>query len=56
MYLEKLKDNNKKTGFNVDLLRYLCYLTGNMKIEQNICFKRNQIVKFDKFKVNFVNL
>ncbi len=35
-------DNNKKPGFNV-----------NLQIEQNICFKRNKIVKFDKFKVNF---
>ncbi len=26
IYLEKLKEENKKREFNVDFLRYLCYL------------------------------
>ncbi len=53
IYLEKLKDNNKKPSFNLDFLGYLCYLKEILKMEQNICLKRNQIVKFDKFKVIF---
>ncbi len=52
-YLEKLKDKNKKPGFNVD---FLGYLNGILKIEQNICLKRNQIVKFEKLNVIFENL
>ncbi len=51
IYQEKLNDNNKKPGFNVDFQGYLCYLKGILKIEQNICFEWNQTIKFDKFKV-----
>ncbi len=51
-----MKDKNKKPGFNVDFLGYLCFLKGLLKIEQNFFFKRNQIVKFEKFKVIFENL
>ncbi len=54
--IEKLNDNNNKSGFNVDFLGYLCYFKGILKIEQNICFKRNQIVKFDKSKIIFENI
>ncbi len=56
IYLEKLKDNNKNPRFNVGFLGYICYPKEILKIEQNICFKRNQIVKFDKFKVILENL
>ncbi len=50
-----MKDKNTKPGFNVDFLGYLCYLKGILKIEQNICFKRNQIVKFEKL-VKFLKI
>ncbi len=56
IYLEKLKDKNKKPVFNVDFLGYLSYLKGILKIEQNIRLKRNQIVKFEKFYIIFENL
>ncbi len=49
-----MKDKNKKPGFNVDFLRYLCYLKGIFKIEQNICL--NHIVTFEKLNVIFENL
>ncbi len=42
IYLEKVKDKNKIPDFNVDFLGYLCYLKGILKIEQNICLKRNK--------------
>ncbi len=41
IYLEKLKDNHKQPGFNIDFLGYLCYLKGILKIERNICSNRN---------------
>ncbi len=43
IYLQKFNDKNKKPGFNVDFLGYLCYLKGILKIKQNICFKRNSM-------------
>ncbi len=46
----------KWEGFNVDCLGYLCYLKEILKTDQNVCFKRNQIVKFEKFNVIFENL
>ncbi len=56
IYLEKLNDKTRKLDFNVDFLLYLCYLKRTLKIEQNICYKKYQIVKFDKCKVMFETL
>ncbi len=51
IYLEKLKEENKKREFNVDFLRV--YI---LKIEKIICNRKNQIAKFDKFNTIFENL
>ncbi len=56
VYLEKLKERNKKKRFNVNILGYLCHFKYTLKVEKNICIKKNQIVKFDKFNVIFENL
>ncbi len=37
IYLEKLKDKNKYTSFNVDLLEYLSHLKHVLKIEESLC-------------------
>ncbi len=42
MYLEKLKDKNKCTSFNVEFLEYLSHLKHVLKIEENICSKNNE--------------
>ncbi len=42
IYLEKLKDKNKCTSFNLDFLGYLSYLKHVLKIEENICSKNNE--------------
>ncbi len=52
IYLEKLKEENKKREFNIDFLGYLCHLKYIFKIEKSICNRKNQITKFDKFKYN----
>ncbi len=51
IYLEKLKDKNKCTSFNVDFLGYLSHLKHVLKIEENICSKNNEKLKFDKFNI-----
>ncbi len=56
IYLEKLKEENKKIEFNIDLLGYLCYLKYILKIEKSICNRKNQIAKVDKFNTIFENL
>ncbi len=55
-YLEKLKDKNKCTSFNVDFLRYLSHLKHVLKIEEHICSKNNEKLKFDKFNIIYENL
>ncbi len=43
IYLEKLKDKNKYTSFNVDFLGYLSHLKHILKIiPENICSKNNE--------------
>ncbi len=42
IYLEKLKDNNKKSRFDVGFLGYLKYI---LKIEKKQLYKKNQIAK-----------
>ncbi len=37
------------------MLGYLCHLKYLLKIETNICTKKNQIAKFDKVNVIFEN-
>ncbi len=56
IYLEKLKEENKKGEFNIDFLGYLCYLKYILKIEKSICNGKNQIAKFDKVNIIFENL
>ncbi len=56
IYLEKLKDKNKWTSFNVDFLGYLAHLKHVLKIEENICSKNNEKIKFDKFNIIYENL
>ncbi len=55
IYLEKLKDKNKCTSFNVDFLGYLSHLKHVLKIEENICSKNNEKLKFDKFNIIYEN-
>ncbi len=50
-YLEKIKDKNKCTSSNVDFLGYLFHLKHVLKIEENICSKNNEKLKFDKFNI-----
>ncbi len=50
------KDKNKCTKFNVDFLGYLSYLKYVLKIEENICSKNNEKLKFDKFNIIYENL
>ncbi len=45
-HLEKLKNKNKNTNFNVDFLGYLSHLKYILKIEENINIKNNQKLKF----------
>ncbi len=54
IYLEKLKDKNKCTSFNVDFLG----LTSKhvLKIEENMCSKNNEKLKFDKFNIIYENV
>ncbi len=56
VYLEKLKDKNKCTSFNVDFLGYLFHLKHVLKIEENIFSKNNEKLKFDKFNIIYENL
>ncbi len=56
IYLEKLKDKNKCTSFNVDFLRYLSHLKHVLKIEENICSKNNEKLKFEKFNIIYEHL
>ncbi len=54
IYLEKLK--NKNTNFNVDFLGYLSHLKYILKMEESICIKNNQRLKFDKYIIIYENL
>ncbi len=56
IYVEKFKNDNNKSGFNVDVLGYLCHFKHTLKIKTNICTKKNQTAKFGKFNVIFENL
>ncbi len=55
IYLEKLKDENTKSGFNID---FTCTISNTyiLQIEKNICTQKNQIAKFNKLKFIFENL
>ncbi len=55
IYLEKLKDKNKCTSFNVDFLGYLSHLKHVLIIKENICSKNNEKLKFDKFNIIYEN-
>ncbi len=48
-----MKNINKY--FNVDFLGYLCHLIYTLRIEKNICTKRNQIVKFENINIILEN-
>ncbi len=52
--LEKLK--NKNTNFNVDFLGYLSHLKYILKMEESICIKNNQKLKFDMLIIIYENL
>ncbi len=56
IYLKNLKEETKKREFNVEFHGYLCYLKYILKIEKNICNRKNQITKFDKFNAKLENL
>ncbi len=43
-----------KKKFNIDFLNYLSHLKNTLKIEKNICIKKNQT--FDKFNIIYENL
>ncbi len=47
---------NKTIIFNIDFLGYLSYLKNVLRIENGICWKRNQIHKFEKFNIIYDNL
>ncbi len=44
------------TKINIDILGYLCHLKYIVKMEKNICTKKNQIAKFNKFNIVFENI
>ncbi len=46
--LEKTKDKNKCTSFNVEFLGYMSHLKHVLKIEENICSKDIEKLKFGK--------
>ncbi len=52
----KLKFKYKCTSFNVDFLGHLSHLKHVLKIEENICSKKNEKLKFDKFNIIYENL
>ncbi len=45
-----------KQNFNVDFLSNLSNLKNTLKTETNICIKKKQKFKFDKFSMNYENL
>ncbi len=49
--VEKLKDKSKNNNFNIEFLAYLSYLKISLRIENDICRKRNQIHNFFKFNI-----
>ncbi len=51
IYLEKLKDKNKSTSFNVDFLGFLSHLKHVLKIEGNIWSKNNENHKVNKYNI-----
>ncbi len=56
IYLEKLKNKNKNTIFNVYILGYLSHLKYILKMEESICIQNNQNLMFNKFIIIYENL
>ncbi len=56
IYQENLKENKEQNALNIDFLGYLSQFKYKLKIETNICFRRNQSIKLNKFNFKYDNL